>query len=264
MGVAKLTHVYSNMATEASGTGSSSCRESTVATDYISSSDSESDNEAETTTASDLPSLPTSTGSGTSNSPMSPSLLDHLKAPLRSELTRKRAIRKNPSATQSQRKKRPSCSTDPKSASPSSRVREFPNEHLAVSAGKLFCDGCREELSLKRSIIANHIASVKHKQSKVRLARTGSRERDIAEALVSYDQRVHPRGETLSTDQRVYRIKVVMSFLKAGVPLAKLDHFRDILEEHAYRLCDRRGMSDLIPYESNQERDRSEACFHHF
>jgi hypothetical protein len=146
-------------------------------------------------------------------------------------------------------------------------VREFPNEHLA---GKLFCDGSREELSLKRSIIANHIASVKHKQSKVRLARTESRERDIAEALVSYDQQVHPRGETLSTDQRVYRIKVVMYFLKAGVPLAKLDHFRDILEKHAYRLCDRRGMSDLIPFivseEMNQiqERDRSEACFHHF
>ena len=32
------------------------------------------------------------------------------------------------------------------------------------------------------------------------------------------------------------------------MPLAKIDHFRDILEEHAYRLSDRRGMSDLIPF----------------
>ena len=43
-------------------------------------------------------------------------------------------------------------------------------------------------------------------------------------------------------------MKVVSAFLKAGVPLAKLDHFRNILEEHAYRLSDRRGISDLIPF----------------
>ena len=64
----------------------------------------------------------------------------------------------------------------------------------------------------------------------------------------------HPRGETLSKDQRVYRINVVTAFLKAGVPLAKIDHFRDILEEHAYRLSDRRGMSDLIPFILSEER----------
>ena len=118
--------------------------------------------------------------------------------------------------------------------------------------GKLFCSACREEVSLKRSIISNHIASAKHKQSKTKLVRKERRERDIAGALAIYDGYTHPRGETLSTDQRVYRI----AFLKAGVPLTKLDHFRDILEENAYRLSDRRGMSDLVPFILSEEVER--------
>ena len=44
----------------------------------------------------------------------------------------------------------------------------------------------------------------------------------------------HPGGETLPTEQRVYRVKVVKSFLIAGVPLSKIECFRDFLEEHAY------------------------------
>ena len=45
--------------------------------------------------------------------------------------------------------------------------------------------------------------------------------------LKDYDKEVHPSGDSV----RVYRVKVVISFLKAGVPLDKIDCFRDILEE---------------------------------
>lgn len=210
---------------------------------------SESDSEQASERTSELTSeLPPGSSSGSQ-----PSLLDKLRAPRKSELTRKRKLRKNPPSHPTYAKRRPSCSTDPKSVTPLSRAREFPDENLAVSAGKLFCTACREEISLKRSIVASHISSIKHKQSKVKLARKDKKERDIATALVAYDEQEHPRGETLPADQRVYRIKVVTAFLKAGVPLAKLDHFRDILEENAYRLSDRRGMSDLIPFILSEE-----------
>ena len=49
---------------------------------------------------------------------------------------------------------------------------------------------------------------------------------------------------------------MVTAFPKAGVPLTKLDHFRDILEESAYHLSDRRGMSDLIPFIVSEEVQR--------
>ena len=45
---------------------------------------------------------------------------------------------------------------------PSQWVREFEKESFVVSNGHLFCSACREQLSLKRSIIRNHIQSSKH------------------------------------------------------------------------------------------------------
>ena len=140
---------------------------STMATQARVSSESESESE------SDSEQVPVSTGT----EPAVPSLLDRLRAPQKSDLTRKRSLQKNPAPGESQRKKRPSCSTNPKSVTPFSRVREFPNENPRVSAGKLFCTACREEISLKRSIIANHVASAKHKQSKVKLSKKESREK---------------------------------------------------------------------------------------
>ncbi len=110
----------------------------------------------------------------------SSSALDRLRAPQKSELARKRSIRKN-SSTVSYHKTRPACSADTKSISPACRVSEFLNESLKVSARKLFCSACREEVSLKRSCVTNHIASTKRKQSKTKLAMKESWEKDISE-----------------------------------------------------------------------------------
>ena len=129
------------------------------------------------------------------------------------------------------------------------RVREFPDEQLTASAGKLFCQACREEVSKKLTVIKTHVKTKKHTHpdSKKRRHGKAARERDIAQSLVMHDQS-HSRGETLSTDQRVYKVKVVTAFLRAGLSLSKLECFRDILEEHAYRLTDRWRMSDLISF----------------
>ena len=172
--------------------------------------------------------------------------LTKLRAPRRSDLTRKRKIHHN--SPQVSRKRKPTCSTDPRSVTPSQRVREFPNEALTVSAGKLFCTACRDELSLKISIIKGHVKTAKHLCGIKAIADREVRERDISQSLKQYDQEVRPVGETLPESQRVFRVKVVSAFLRAGVPLSKLHHFREVLEQHAYRLADRRGMYDLIPF----------------
>ena len=49
-------------------------------------------------------------------------------------------------------------------------------------------------------------------------------------------------------------MKVLTTFLKAGVPINKIDDFRDLLEENAVRLAGRRPMSDLIPFVLEEER----------
>ena len=61
------------------------------------------------------------------------------------------------------------------------------------------------------------------------------------------------KGETLPPEVQVYRVKVVSAFLRAAVPLSKLECFRDLLEENGHKLSDRRHMSDLIPFVLKQE-----------
>ena len=102
-------------------------------------------------------------------------------------------------------------------------------------------------------MISNHLKSTKHRAGKVRVAKREKAESDIAEALVASDKESHPVGETLPQDQRVFHIKVVMAFLRAGVPLSKMTSFRELLEENAFCLSDRRHMSDVIPFISSQE-----------
>ena len=64
----------------------------------------------------------------------------------------------------------------------------------------------------------------------------------------------HPVGETLPMQQRVYRLKVVKTFLRAAVPLSNVDAFSDLLEEIRFRLTDCRHMCDLIPFIITQEK----------
>ena len=134
-------------------------------------------------------------------------------------------------------------------------MKEFPNEELKVSAGKIFCNTCREELSTKKCTIENHIFAAKHSAGKERLVRKEHRERDIAEAFRQYDYEVHPSGETLPEDVRIYRVNVLSTFLKAGVPINKIPVFRDILE-NALHLAGRRPMLDLIPFVLQEEKRR--------
>ena len=101
--------------------------------------------------------------------------------------------------------------------------------------------------------MANHIGSNKHKFGKEKLALQEARERDIAKCLKVHDDISHPVGVTLPMEQRVYRLKVLKTFLRAAVPLSKLDAFRDLLEENMFRLTDRRHMSNLVPFIYAQE-----------
>ena len=187
--------------------------------------------------------------------PTVPSLLSRLKQATPSTLTRKRKVAQN-LPHDGRRKKSPKCATEPKTVTANQRVKEFPAEKLTVSSNKLFCNACREELALKKSIIELHVKSEKHAKGKEKLASKGKREQDISEALKLYDKEVHPVGETLPSEQRVYRVKVVSTFLKAGVPLSKLDLFRDLLEENCYRLAGRHPMSDVIPFILSEEKRR--------
>ena len=111
------------------------------------------------------------------------SMLDTLRSPTVSSLSRKRSVHCN---LPHSGKKRSSGTRkyDPKSVSPAKRVSEFTGEELTASAGRLFCKACRETLSLKRSSIVNHVKSSKHLEAKEKLATKHAREMNIAHAII--------------------------------------------------------------------------------
>lgn len=165
------------------------------------------------------------------------SLLDVFRAPQASELTRKTKVDSNPPI--GKKTSRGQGCSEPKSVSAKDRVNQFPDECLTVNrGGKLFCSACREELSLRKNIITNHIGCNKHKTSKEKLKTSKAKEQDIMDSLRIYDAEHHPVGETLPMTQRVYRLKVLKTFLRAAIPLTKLDAFHDLLEENALRVTD--------------------------
>ena len=86
-------------------------------------------------------------------------ILNTLKAPTASMLARKRKTHSNPPTGMKRRTTTVKADYEPKSVTPSSRVREFPDENLTVSAGNLFCSACREPVSLKKSVIKLHLDS---------------------------------------------------------------------------------------------------------
>ena len=99
-------------------------------------------------------------------------------------------------------------------------------------------------------MVQNHIRSSKHEEGKKNLKMKETREADLALALEKHDHETHRKRETLPEAQKVYRARVVLTLMEAGIPLSKLDcpGLRELLEENSFRLTDSRHMVDMIPF----------------
>ena len=118
------------------------------------------------------------------------SLLNVLKAPRQSDLARKRKVVVNAQF----KGKRPASGRSSKATvkiKPDQRIREYCDEHLTVSNGKLFCEACRGQLTLKKSSINSHVQSAKHKDRKVKLHEKEKRDQTIVQALLKYNETHH-------------------------------------------------------------------------
>lgn len=85
-------------------------------------------------------------------------------------------------------------------------------------------------MSVKKSVLLQHIKSAKHASGKKLKASKKVQDKNVADMLKKYSAEKHPVGENLSDEVRVFRVKVVKSFLKAGVPLSKIECFREVFE----------------------------------
>ena len=179
------------------------------------------------------------------------SILTQLRCPPASQLARKRRLKVNPPV--GKRRGTGHVSASPKGISAAERVKSYPNDCLTARGSVLFCTACKEEVALKKSVISLHIKSKKHERGKSRLEKRNRQEISIIDALQRFDKEHDPAGETLPVSTRVYRVKVVTSMLKAGLPLAKIDCFRDLLEDNGYALTNSSNLRQLLPFILEEE-----------
>ena len=132
--------------------------------DYIEEDGYGSRNESEAVTTSSTQTMCVESDSSMRSGSFTVSLLDVLKAPDMSELSHERRIMKN--SPTGKRKVNSNSQSNPKCIKPQQRVKEYSTEPFIVASGKLFCQGCREELPLKKSSINYHINSSKHSVGK--------------------------------------------------------------------------------------------------
>ena len=146
--------------------------------------------------------------------------------------------------------------TDVKKIGLHERLQPFPNERLCIRGGKLFCNACHKLLSTKKSILQNHCKSKKHAQGKEKLVKSKKRDVTITEVLKADNASCRLQTSTLPLEVRAFRVQVVEDFLKARVPLYKIDKLRNLLERGGNSLTDSSHLSQHIPLILKQETER--------
>lgn len=191
--------------------------------------------------------------------PSSTSFIVHvLHSPTPSQLAHKRKIHCTHSPYNWSKVLQRRTSRDPKGVKPLDRVWQYPGGQLVVPAGKLFCSACREEVSTKKSIIQWTCTSSQLRSRKGRIGNVEAKnEQSVVKALKCFDSHKEPVGEFLPDSSRVFRVKVVTSFLKVGISLSKLVSNMNY-SNHGYSLSSSTHLHQLLPFILHEEVARIE------
>ena len=129
-------------------------------------------------------------------------------------------------------------------------------EPFVNSAGVLFCQCCRECLSLHHGTIVQHTACPKHINNKKKLNDAKAAGQKILQQIDKYVAATNVVGfTTFAPREKMFRHDVLFSFLCSGDQLAGIDHHRKLFEKYGFGLTDATHLSDLIPLVQQNEFD---------
>lgn len=83
------------------------------------------------------------------------------------------------------------CEAEPKNIGALDRLKNYNEETFVSTYGCLFCSLCREEVSLKRSIMECRIVSQKHEKGKEQHEKKNMKDQSISQGLNAYDSSIH-------------------------------------------------------------------------
>ena len=89
-------------------------------------------------------------------------------------------------------------------------------------------------MSTKKSTVITHLASKKHGNGKDKLKKSNLKDQTIMESFGAGDRT--EKDSTLLITERAYRLEVVEEFLRAGIPIGKIDMLWSLLEKNGQRL----------------------------
>ena len=100
------------------------------------------------------------------------------------------------------------------------RISEYKGESFVVSSGELKCRACGKTIQNIKSTIDLHVASKTHKEKVEALNSRVAADADLRTELIThYTEQPGESGASTHPDEKVFQIRVVESFLRAGIPL---------------------------------------------
>lgn len=131
------------------------------------------------------------------------------------------------------------------------RCQEFnsPKDNsFFVSKGSIKCAACCEIKHNKWSSLTAHVQSSKHEGNLVKWLsckqRDAVKKQDILEYFETHNGE---QGTCVDIDESLYRYRTVEAFIATGVPLAKIDGLRPLLQRSGYALTDSSHLKQFIP-----------------
>ena len=108
-------------------------------------------------------------------------------------------------------------------------------------------------ISSQKSVLKIHILSKKHQNGKEKLKKSKLKDQTIIEA---FRREGSSKDSTLPVEECAYRLEVVSEFLKADIPIGKIDMLRSLLEKNSYRLTGNCYIGQYVSMTLKQEIER--------
>ena len=102
-------------------------------------------------------------------------------------------------------------------------------------------------------VLTIHISSKRHQNGKEKLKKSKLKDQTIIEA---FRREGSSKDSTLPLEECAYGLEVVGEFLKAGIPIGKIDMLRSLLEKNSYRLTGNSYIGQYVSMTLKQEIER--------
>ena len=103
------------------------------------------------------------------------------------------------------------------------------------------------------SVLIIHISSKRHQNGKEKLKKSKLKDQTIIEA---FRREGSSKDRTLPVEECAFRLEVVSEFLKADIPIGKIDMLRSLLDKNSYLLTGNSHLGQYVSMALKQEIER--------